>query len=640
MQGKGTIRFFLIVMAVVCLYQFLLVIPTNRVENAAEAHADRVAANFTGTESDTERRSARLAYLDSMSSETIFSIPLLKNFTYEELKRSQLNLGLDLKGGMSVILQVNLKDFIRTLSNDSKDPTFLAALENASKAQANDQSDYVTLFVQEFQKIANGKSLASIFTRNSSLTGTDENSINLDSSDGEIAALLRSKADDTVNLTFQRLKDRIDEFGVTQPNVSLDDSRDLILVELPGVDNPERARNFLQATAKLEFWDAYRVTDSGVWSSFNAANDLLAKQTGTQITPQVTYDTTYTYTYDDAGNVTDSVQQVNERQATINTGTGPLLSIFQLNTTNSSGQLGTYQSVMGTATKNNRAKVSALLAQPEVAALFPKEMRFKWSAKPSTGEDGLSTGLYELYAIKMRRGSTKPPLEGSVVTDASAVPDPQTGEMGVSLMMNNEGAEAWGRMTSVAAQNGNREVAIVLDDKVYSAPRVINPILGGNTSITGNFTTSEASDLASILQVGQLPAKTEIIQEQVVGPSLGSDNIKRSITSLVVGFGLLLAFMIFYYGTGGIVSIIALLLNLFFVFGALASLGTVLTLPGIAGIILTIGMAVDANVIIYERIREELREGKSLLASVTDGFQHSYSAIIDANVTTILTAIV
>ena len=296
MQGKGTIRFFLIVMAVVCLYQFLLVILTNRVENAAEAHADRVAAKFTGTESDTERRSARLAYLDSMSSETIFSIPLLKNFTYEELKRSQLNLGLDLKGGMSVILQVDLKEFIRTLSNDSKDPTFLAALENASKAQANDQSDYVTLFVQEFQKIANGKSLASIFTRNSSLTGTDENSINLDSSDGEIAALLRSKADDTVNLTFQRLKDRIDEFGVTQPNVSLDDSRDLILVELPGVDNPERARNFLQATAKLEFWDAYRVTDAGVWSSFNAANDLLAKQTGTQITPQVTYDTTYTYT--------------------------------------------------------------------------------------------------------------------------------------------------------------------------------------------------------------------------------------------------------------------------------------------------------------------------------------------------------
>ena len=637
MQGKGTIRFFLIVMFLVCLYQFLLVIPTLNVERDAESHAEQVAANFVGGDKEDAERSARLAYLDSMSSQTIFSIPLLKDFTYEELKRSQLNLGLDLRGGMSVILQVDLKEFLSTLANDSKDPTFLAALENASAAQANAQSDYVSLFVQEFQRLANGKKLASIFTRNKTLTTND--GINLDSSDGEVARVIRQKADETVQLTFQRLKDRIDEFGVTQPNVSLDEARDLILVELPGVDNPERARNFLQATAKLEFWDTYRVTDAGIINSFMAANDVLAKAAGTEIVAETVYDTTYTYNYDDAGNIVDSTEQVNERQVTPTAGTGPLLSQFNLNAI-SGGQLSAPQAVMGTAPKGSKNAISEMLAKPEVMALFPKDVKFRWSAKPSNDENGKSTGNYELYAVKTRRGSTKPPLEGDVVTDARATPDPQTGEMAVSLMMNNTGAKAWGDMTTKAAQNSNREVAIVLDEKVYSAPRVINPILGGNTQITGNFSTQEANDLASILQIGKLPAKTEIIQEQVVGPSLGSDNIRRSITSLIVGFGLLLAFMIFYYGTGGIVSIIALLLNLFFVFGALASLGTVLTLPGIAGIILTIGMAVDANVIIYERIREELREGKSLLSSISDGFQHSYSAIIDANVTTILTAIV
>ena len=637
MQGKGTIRFFLIVMFLVCLYQFLLVIPTLNVERDAESHAEQVAANFVGGDKEDAERSARLAYLDSMSSQTIFSIPLLKDFTYEELKRSQLNLGLDLKGGMSVILQVDLKEFLSTLANDSKDPTFLAALENASKAQANAQSDYVSLFVREFQSLANGKKLASIFTRNKTLTTND--GINLDSSDGEVARVIRQKADETVQLTFQRLKDRIDEFGVTQPNVSLDEARDLILVELPGVDNPERARNFLQATAKLEFWDTYRVTDAGIINSFVAANDVLAKAAGTEIVAETVYDTTYAYVYDDAGNITDSTEQINQREVTPTAGTGPLLSQFNLNAI-SGGQLSAPQAVMGTAAKGSRDAISALLAKPEVMALFPKDVKFRWSAKPSNDENGKSTGNYELYAVKTRRGSTKPPLEGDVVTDARATPDPQTGEMAVSLMMNNIGAKAWGDMTTRAAQNSNREVAIVLDEKVYSAPRVINPILGGNTQITGNFSTQEANDLASILQIGKLPAKTEIIQEQVVGPSLGSENIRSSIISLIVGFALLLAFMIFYYGSGGIVSIITLLLNLFFVFGALASLGTVLTLPGIAGIILTIGMAVDANVIIYERIREELREGKSILSSISDGFQHSYSAIIDANVTTILTAIV
>ncbi len=639
MQGKGTIRFFLIVMALVCLYQFLLVIPTNRVDNNATEYAEAYAANFPEEERDAQKRAAKTAYLDSMSSEVIFSIPLLKDFTYEELKQSQLAYGLDLEGGMSVILQVDLRDFIRALANDSKDPTFLEALEKASEAQKSAQSDYVTLFVNEFDKIANGKTLANIFQRNEAL----REDINFNTSNTEVARLIRQKADETVKLTHQRLKDRIDEFGVTQPNVSLDASRDLIIVELPGVDNPERARNFLQATAKLEFWDVYRIGDAGIIDAFTQVNERLRREAAGEEgdAPTVRLDSSYTYARDSSGNITDSTLKVEEVAVTPSITDGPLYSIFTPNAVNASGQINFPTAVMGTAKKNQREAIIQMLERPDMKALFPRDLSFRWSSKPVTDYNTKElTDDYELYAIKMRRGSNKAPLEGDLVIDAQPTPDPQTGEMGVSLRMNSQGAKIWGDMTTQAYNDNQRAVAIVLDDKVVSAPSVRSAILNGNTSITGNFTIQEANDLASILQIGKLPAKTEIIQEAVVGPSLGADNIRRGLTSIVIGFVLVLIFMVLYYGTGGIVSIIALLMNLFFIFGTLASLGTVLTLPGIAGIILTVGMAVDANVIIYERIREELREGKTLLMAISDGFKHSYSAIIDANVTTILTAIV
>ena len=634
MQGKGIVKFFLVVMTLVTLLQYLYILPTQKVEKAADAYANSVANPEDGTEARTAFKAARTAFLDSMSTEEVFKIPLLKSFTYQELKSRQLAFGLDLKGGMSVVLQVDLRDLIRALANDSKDPTFLEALEKASQAQRSAQSDYVTLFVDAFRGLANGeKRLAPIFARNEALR--DE--INFETSDGEVERIIRTQANETVERTFNLLKERIDKLGVTQPNVSLDASRDLIIVELPGIDNPERARTILQAAAKLEFWNVYRISDAGVQQAFISANDKLSRTLGTEedIEPEILRIDT-TYATDSLGNQLAEIARLDTIYNTINVNRGPLFDLFTLNTT---GQAGL--AVMGSAEKNKRNRIDTLLSRPEIKSLFPRDMKLLWGQDPIKDfETGELTNLYELYAIRLERGTDKAPLSGEVVTDARETPDPQTNQVAVSLNMNNQGAKIWGQMTTKAAQDNNREVAVVLDDEVVSAPRVINPITAGSTQITGNFTLQEAKDLSNILKIGQLPAETKIIQEALVGPSLGQENINKSRMALIVGFLSLLVFMVLYYGGGGVVAIIALFLNMFFIFGALASYGTVLTLPGIAGIILTIGMAVDANVIIFERIREELREGKSLLMAVADGFQHSYSAIIDANVTTILTAIV
>ncbi|MEM8909017.1 MAG: protein translocase subunit SecD, partial [Bacteroidota bacterium] len=644
MQGKGITKFFLVVLTMVCILQYFYILPTAKVESNASEHAKSVTAGIEDPiEKNQAENAAKSAYLDSMSSEVVLSIPLLKKWTYEELKASQLGLGLDLKGGMSVVLQVDLRDFIRSLANDSKDPTFLKALENASAAQANAQSDYVTLFADAYKAVDPNAKMSKLFARNASM----KDFINYETTNSEVVALIRERANETVSLTHKRLKDRIDELGVVQPNVSLDAARDLIIVELPGISNPERARSFLQTTAKLEFWKVYRVIDPGLISGFIEADEKLKRLADGETTeeaPQIRIDTTYNYNYDSLGNIVDSTLTVdttdlNQFNDPLANG-GPLLSLLQLNATNA-GAISFPYPVVGIAEKNKVDQINRYLEQDNIKALFPKDVKFLWSYSPTVyGEGEDQKSMYELYAIRKNRGSEKAPLEGDVITSASANPDPTNGEIAVSLNMNPQGAKKWGQLTTEMAQDNNREIAIVLDDKVVSAPSVRQPILTGSSSISGSFSQQEGEDLAKILEIGKLPAKTKIIQESLVGPSLGAENIARSINSLLIGYALLVLFMIFYYGSGGIVSIIALLMNIFFIGGALASFGTVLTLPGIAGIVLTIGMAVDANVIIYERIREELRAGKSLLASIKDGFQHSYSAIIDANVTTILTAIV
>lgn len=645
MQGKGIIRFFLILLTAVCLLQYLYLLPTRKVEKAADRYAAAAAASETDEAAKlTSEKLARAKYLDSMSSEPVIKIPLLGSFSYEKLKQQQIALGLDLKGGISTVLQVNLRDFLETLSNDTKDPLFKQALDNADKALKNAQTDYVNLFGEEWAKIANGQKLAPIFSRNASL----REEINFETSDEDVLNILRSKANETVDLTFKRLKDRIDKLGVVQPNVSLDKQRDLILVELPGIDNPERARSYLQSTAKLEFWDVYRVSDPGILESFAKADERLEKivQGDTSFavvdtTVQTRMDTVWTPLFDTLGNVTDSQMTVQEVPVdSLNRSTdGPLLSQLKLNYFD--GQTIQYPfAVMGVANRNKINSINEMLNHPQVRSLFPQDMKFMWSAKPVTDKDGNVSDEYELYSIKLKRGSDEAPLAGDRIVTATSNPDPMTNEVAVTLRMDNLGSKIWADMTTKAAQDNNREIAIALDDEVVSAPRVNEPITTGDSRITGNFTIQEGQDLANILQIGKLPASTSVIQESIVGPSLGKENINKSMIAMIVAMALVMVFMILYYGGSGIVAIIALLANLFFIFGTLSSIGTVLTLPGIAGIVLTIGMAVDANVIIYERVREELRAGKSMRSAISEGFRNSYSAIIDANVTTILTGLV
>ena len=637
MQGKGIIKFFLILFAVVSAYQYMLIYPAWKVENQAEKYAEEVRQRGTDqNEQDSLYREARIAYLDSMSSESIFRIPLFKSYTYEELKSQQLALGLDLKGGLSALLQVDVKSLLENLSRNSNDATLRQALTNAEENMMQQGTDFITAFGNEWRNLANGKDLASIFARNEVLA----EDIDFNSSDNAVLSVLRQKADETVDLTYRRLKDRIDKFGVVQPNISLDESRGIIMVELPGVENYERARNYLQAQANLEFWNVYRITDNNLISLFSQANERLRHiQSGdtaalSQEVELTKKDTIVTAVLDSLGNPTgdSTIQIVDVAEEENPFESGPLFRVFQPNLT---GALGL--AAMGEAEKNKRHIVMEYLNMPEVKSLFPSDIQFMWGAEPSRDfTTGQETRNYVLYAIKKGRANAEAPLSGEHVVNATAAPDPITNEVAVSLSMDNQGSRIWADMTTKAAQDNNREIAIVLDEEVVSAPRVNTPITGGNSSITGNFTVQEGNDLASILEVGKLPAKTKIISESLVGPSLGKQNIQKSVISLMIGFFMVMVFMLYYYSGGGVVSILALFTNMFFLFGALASYGTVLTLPGFAGIILTIGMAVDANVIIYERIKEEIRSGKSTLNAVKDGYRQSYSAIIDANVTTLL----
>jgi SecD/SecF fusion protein len=637
MQSKGVVRFFLIALTIVCLYQYLLIVPTNGVESKASRYADDMTARDTKPVK-TAWRSYYSEYLDSLSSETVFSIPLIKKFTYADLKKSQLAMGLDLKGGMSVLLQVDLKDFIKSLSLGNSDPAIDQALAKAGELQKTQQGDYISLFAQAWNDVSGGKPLASVFARNESLKGK----INFDSPNADVLRTVRELANQTVGETYKRIKQRIDKLGVVQPNVSLDAQRDLILVELPGIDNPERARKILQQSAKLEFWDSYRLGDEGVGTQLIAADQKLkALMSGdTSNAAVMVKDTTYEYPKDAAGNpdtTKEKVMVVNDKPAGAqNSGTGPLLTALAL-----SGNAQT--PILGYADKNKVKPITEYLTRPEIASMFPADLEFKWSQK-AIADDGTkgntAVGKYQLYAIKKKGVDAKAPLDGSVVTTASEQPDPTSGQITVSLSMNNEGAKIWADMTRKAFDGGRREIAILLDDEVVSAPSVNGAIEGGSSQITGNFTLDEAKDLASILQVGKLPAGTHIVQESQVGPSLGAENINRSLFTMILAVALLCAFMIAYYNKGGVISVVALLANLFFIIGTLASMGTVLTLPGIAGIVLTLATAVDANVVIYERIREELRNGLGMAKAIATGFTKALTAILDANVTTLLTAMV
>ena len=560
MQGKGIVKFFLVVMILVTLIQYLFILPTNRVEKEAERFAMEQSSSV---EDEAERNrvhtDAVRAFLDSMSNETVFKIPLLKSYTYQELKSQQLAYGLDLKGGMSVVLQIDLRELIRTLAQNSKDPTFREALDNASKAQLNAQSDFVALFADEWAAIRGEKRLAPIFQRNEALR--DE--INYETSDGAVIQILRTKADETVDLTFNLLKQRIDKLGVVQPNVNLDAERDLILVELPGIDNPERARSFLQAAANLEFFETYRISDAPISNALTQANEKLRTIMSNGEVQQEILRVDTLFVVDSLGNQLDEIESIDTVYAQ-NSLAGPLFDLM------SPGN----GAVIGVVNDRDLNELRRVMAMPEVTNLFPSDVRFRYSREPFEStildEDGRPEEMYEVYAIKMPRNG-EAPLSGDHVVEASAQPDPQSNQTAVSLNMDQTGAKIWARMTTEAANNSNREVAILLDNEVVSAPRVNEPITGGSSQITGNFSLQEATDLSDILEIGKLPASTQIIQESVVGPTLGAENIRSSLTALAIGFLIVIGFMVFYYGGGGIVSVIALLLNLVFIFGALAS---------------------------------------------------------------------
>lgn len=620
MQNKGAIRLFAILFALVCLYQLSFTWITARIEKKASDYA----------QGDYKKE---YAYLDSVSSQVVYNLGVIK-YTFRDCQERQLNLGLDLKGGMNVVLEISEVDILRAMSNYSPDSTFNKAIERAQELQKSSQDDFITLFGKAFEQINPNAKLAAIFS-----TIQLKDKVKINSSNNEVLKVIQAEADAAITNSFNILRSRIDKFGVVQPNIQKLETKGRILVELPGIREQERVRKLLQGTANLEFWATY--DNSELYSALLQANTVIKNlQSPVDTTKTIASadtlkveakkDTTKSLALLDKieGDTTkkDSTAMMNQMMQDY-----PLFSKLRPNVTGEN-QLGG-GSLVGHASVKDTADINTMLSMKQVRALLPRDVRFLWEMKPIKG----STNVFALHAIKANTRDGRAPLDGSVITDARSEFGNNQAEATVSMSMNVEGAKIWARMTK---ENLNRCIAIVLDNGVTSSPNVNSEITGGNSQITGNFTINEAEDLAIILKSGKMPARAVIIQESVVGPSLGQASIDAGLMSFIVAIIIVLFYLAFYYGRAGIVADIALLLNIFFTFGVLASLGAVLTLPGIAGIVLSFGMSVDANVITYERIREELRAGKGLRAAITDGYREALSSIVDGNVTVVLTGVV
>lgn len=637
MQSKGAIKLFAVLLALVCLYQLSFTFVTRNVEKNAK--------EFSNGDPVKEK-----SYIDSIQSQSVY--PLL-GFTYKKCKDNEINLGLDLKGGMNVTMEVSLVDLIRSMANNSTDATFNKALENAQAALTKSQKDFVTLFVDEFTKLDPNAKLAAIFA-----TKELSDRINFNSTNEQVKAVIKKEADAAFDRTYQILKTRIDKFGVTQPNVQkLGNGR--ILVELPGIKEPDRVRKLLQGTAKLEFWETYDNLE--VYPMLEEVNKLL-KSIGTvepitdsaatalntdSLSPRTDSLKSAEAVKSDSTNVIDKLTSSNSNDSAAAKDTtgaqsfekfakdNPLYAVLapsiQQNAQNQSELR--KGPVIGSALVKDTSKVNRIMEMEAVKAKFPREFRPMWSVKPIDKEGR----VMQLIAIKMPVRDLQAPLDGSAIVDARKQKGQFSDNWEISMSMNAEGARMWKRLTH---DNVNKSIAIVLDDYVYSYPNVIQEISGGNSSITGSFTLEEAEDLANILKVGKLPAPARIVEDTVVGPTLGQEAINSGLLSFVLALVLVLVFMVAYYNNAGIVADLALFANVFFIMGILASLGAVLTLPGIAGIVLTIGLSVDANILIFERVREEMALGKGLRLAVSDGFKHAYSSIIDSNVTTLILGII
>ena len=635
MQSKNAIRLVAILLAIACLWQLSFTLVTKLQENKAAKYAEKAVLAYQNTAAfsnvpevdkafylDSIRRESNRWYIDSISAEKVYF-----GYTYKDVKEKEINLGLDLKGGMNVMLQVQLEDLIKALSDNNQSPEFAQALALAKERSVNSRADFITLFAEAWNEVGNGIPLAQIF-------GTYEmnNKINSTTSDAEVISVIREEAESAIANSFNVLRNRIDRFGVTQPNIQQLGNSGRILIELPGVKEPERVRKLLQGTASLEFWATYE--NSEIYPFLQEANEtlagLLAEENGQA---QTAVEQTK-----DAGAAEDilseEISAAEEESADDEAfrKANPLFAALQPAVYN--GRLAG-GACIGYASYADTAKINTWLHMPQIQSLFPAEFKAMWTVKPSQAFPG--GNIYELVAIRSTSRDGKAPLDGGVVTDARVQYGNSGGNPEVSMSMNAEGANIWARMTK---DNIGRQIAIVLDGMVYSYPVVNTEITGGSSSITGNFDLEEAEDLANVLKSGKLPAPATIIQEQIVGPSLGSESINAGLISFAIAFLLVLIYMFAFYHGAGLIADAALLCNVLLLLGSLVSFGAVLTLPGIAGLVLTLGMAVDANVIIYERIKEEIRAGKGLSKAVADGYSNAYSAIIDGQVTTILTGIV
>jgi len=626
MQSKGLVQFFFGAMLLVCLYQLSFTWVANREGKKAENYAEQgIDQSLTGEERKFAMSDKKSEYFSQNADKTVYNIGIAK-YSYEEVKKRALNLGLDLQGGMSVVLEVSKYDLIKQLASNPKDIKFIAALDRARADEIKGEGDLIDLFGEYYLQADQNAQLITLF---SNTANVDE--LPRTSSNSEVISWLKSTADEGVESTYTKLKERIDRFGVSQPYVTLQKSTGRIMVELPGVDNPKRARELLQSTANLQFWLIWSYGEIG--GGINQANNVLMSieeggDTASATIPVI--DSPAVVETDpliDSPDIATDDTLLADEPVIENTDetAGPLVDILTLAQDERSP-------IIGTVLETDTFQLMKYLKTEEVLAQFPPNIIFMLSSKPNE-----TTNAYDLYAIKSDPDSDQPLLDGAVVKSAAPDRDPMSGKIQISMTMKPDGARKWKDITT---ENVGQFIAITLDNRVYSAPQVNEPIPGGRSQISGDFTTEEAIDLSNILEVGKLPVPSRIVQEDIVGPSLGAEAIQIGIISLLIGLILVIVFMIFYYSTAGMIADLALFANIFFIFGVLASIGATLTLPGIAGLVLTMGMAVDANVIIYERIREELAKGKSMIKAISDGYNGSYSAIIDSNLTTLIIAII
>jgi SecD/SecF fusion protein len=613
MQGKGFIKFMAILLGIVCLYSLSFNLVTYNVEKDAKAYA----------KGDTIKEKA---YLDSMATQPVY--PLL-GFTYQQIKGKEINLGLDLKGGMNVTMEISLAELTKSLANNTNDGNFNQALHNA-QVKANAGADFISSFVSEYEKIVPNGKLADFFSNQDNAT-----QLKADATNSEVKSFLSKEATSAIDRSFIILRSRIDGFGMVSPNMQKQEGTNRIFIEMPGVQDKERVRKLLQGSAELQFWQVYQ--NEEVFGILDNVNKTLALSLKDTTAKAATADTT-SKSGKLAGLTNNKPTATKDTTAAAKAAEGaklnPLFSV--LSPSVGQGQNGQQQlrqgPVVGMALLKDTAKVNAYLRRPEIKPLIPGTMKFMWSLKPMD-----KTKVFELYAIKANSTDGKPDLGGDAISEARSGND-QQGRPDVTMYMTADGAAKWKRITAEAAAdpNNKKAIAIVLDNQVCSAPTVQNEITNGVSSISGSFTVEDTKDLANILKAGKLPAPAKIVSDYIVGPSLGQQAIDSGLASFIIAFVVILAFMALYYSKAGWVANFALVINLFFIIGVLAGFNLVLTLPGIAGIVLTIGLSVDANILIFERVREELALGKNTGVAIKEGFKHAMSSIIDSNVTLLI----